>query len=134
MGRIYKRGDIWWIAYYVQGRERRETAKSERVADARRLLRERLKQIHGNRYIGPQEERLTVDAILNGLLVHLETKGAKTVEGLKSHLKPLREFFALDRAVNVTTGQVETYIAERLKLKKARATVNRETGALKQAF
>ena len=40
----------------------------------------------------------------------------------------------LTRAVNVTTADVERYIGERLKAKKARATVNRETGALKQAF
>jgi integrase len=62
------------------------------------------------------------------------TRGAKTVDRLKSHLKPLRESFALTRAVNVTTSDVERYAAERLKLKKARATVNRETGALKQAL
>lgn len=32
-------------------------------------------------------------------------KGARTVERLKSHLKPLREWFALSRAVNVTTAE-----------------------------
>jgi len=67
-------------------------------------------------------------------MVHLENKGAKTVVRLKSHLKPLRQFFALDRAVNVTTADIERYIAQRLAARKARATVNRETGALKQAF
>jgi integrase len=38
------------------------------------------------------------------------------------------------RAVNVTTADVKRYVAERLKAEKARATVNRETGALKQAL
>jgi integrase len=36
--------------------------------------------------------------------------------------------------VNVTTADVEKFVAERLKLGKARATVNREIGALKQAL
>jgi integrase len=36
--------------------------------------------------------------------------------------------------VNVTTGDIEKYVADRLKLEKARATINREIGALKQAF
>jgi integrase len=49
-------------------------------------------------------------------------------------LKPLRDFFALTRAINVTTTDIERFIKERLDAKKARATVNRETGALKQAF
>jgi hypothetical protein len=98
MGRIFKRGEVWWISYYVNGKERRESARSSRDTDARRLLRNRLKQIHGGTYVGPKEERITVDQLLDDLLVHLDNKGAKTVARLKSHLKPLRQFFALDRA------------------------------------
>ena len=52
----------------------------------------------------------------------------------ESHLKPVREFFALTRAAEVTTALVERFIEERLSAGKARATVNRETGALRQAF
>lgn len=134
MGRIFQRGAVCWIAYYFNGREIRESCRSRDEADARRLLKKRLKEIHGSRFVGPQEENVTVDGPLDALITHLETKGAKTVDRLKSHLKPLREYFALTRAVNVTTAAVEQYIAERLKADKARATVNRETGALKQAF
>jgi len=134
MGRTLRRGEIWWVAYYFNGKEIREGCRSRNEADARRLLKKRLKEIHGSRFVGPQEEKLTVDDLLDALITHLETKGAKTVDRLKSHLKPLREFFALTRAVNVTTAGVERYVAERLKADKARATVNRETGALKQAF
>jgi integrase len=134
MGRTLRRGQIWWIAYYFNGTEIRESAKSTAEADARRLLRKRLKEIHGSRFVGPQEEKLTVNDLLDSLITHLETKGAKTVVRLKSHLKPLREWFALTRAVNVTTADVERYVADRLKAGKARATVNRETGALKQAL
>ncbi len=134
MGRIFHRGAVCWIAYYFNGREIRESCRSRDEADARRLLKKRLKEIHGSRFVGPQEENVTVDDLLDALITHLETKGAKTVDRLKSHLKPLREYFALTRAVNVTTAAVEQYIAERLKADKARATVNRETGALKQAF
>jgi integrase len=134
MGRIFQRGDIHWVAYYFNGKEIRESSRSGNEADARRLLKMRLKEVHGNRYVGSQEEKLTVDDLLDALIIHLETKGAKTVVRLKSHLKPLRNFFALSRAVNVTTTIVEQYIAQRLKAEKARATVNRETGALKQAF
>ena len=129
-----RRGQIWWIAYYFNGKEIRESAKSTSESDARRLLKKRLKEIHGSRFVGPQQEKLTVDDLLDALITHLETKGAKTVDRLKSHLKPLREWFSLTRGVNVTTADVERYVAERLKAGKARATVNRETGALKQAL
>jgi integrase len=134
MGRTFQRGEIWWVAYYFNGKEIRESSQSRNLAEARRLLKKRVKEIHGNRFVGQQEEKVTVDDLLDALITHLETKGAKTVDRLKSHLKPLRGFFALTRAVNVTTADVERYIAERLKANKARATINRETGALKQAF
>src|SRR5258705_13054258 len=80
--------------------EIRESSKSQKEVDARRLLKKRMKEIHGSRFVGPQEEKLTVDDLLDSLITHLETKGAKTVDRLKSHLKPLREWFALTRAVS----------------------------------
>lgn len=103
-------------------------------AEAQRFLKQRLKQIHGGTFVGPREERVTVTELLDDLVVHLQTRGKKAVGSLVSHLKPVREFFALDRAVNVTTTGVERYQRTRLDAGKARATVNRETGALKQAF
>jgi hypothetical protein len=27
-GRIFQRGEIWWVAYYANGKERRESSKS----------------------------------------------------------------------------------------------------------
>src|SRR5439155_10377230 len=130
MGRTLRRGQIWWIAYYFNGKEIRESAKSTSESDARRLLKKRLKEIHGSRFVGPQEEKLTVDDLLDALVTHLETKGAKTVDRLKSHLKRLREWFSLTRGVNVTTADVERYVAVRLKAGKARTTVHRLAVAL----
>jgi integrase len=72
--------------------------------------------------------------LLDGLVLHLETKGAKAIDSLKSHLKPVREFFNLRRAVEVSTTMVERYQHDRLKADKKRATVNRELEPLKQAF
>ena len=65
MGRTLRRGEVWWIAYYFNGKEIRESAKSRNEADARRLLKKRLKEIHGSRFVGPQEEKLTVADLLD---------------------------------------------------------------------
>jgi hypothetical protein len=40
MGRIYQRGPIWWIAYYFNGEQKRESSNSERESDAKRLLKD----------------------------------------------------------------------------------------------
>ena len=41
-GRIYKRGDMFFIAYSDHGRELRESTRSRNVEDAKRLLEQRL--------------------------------------------------------------------------------------------
>jgi len=75
-GRIYQRGERWWIAYYVRGKEYRESAGSTK-ADAKRFLKVRQREIHGDRFITPQMERTTVNQVLDYLVVHLQNKGGE---------------------------------------------------------
>ena len=44
-GRVFQRGQIWWVAYYHDGREHRESSKSRERKDAVRLLRTRIGEI-----------------------------------------------------------------------------------------
>jgi integrase len=133
-GRMFQRGDIWWVSYYVNGKERRESTKSDQPAAARRLLKQRRKQVDGNCYVGPSGERLTVDELLDAYVMKLENKGAKSLKATRSHLKPVRAYFALTRAVQVNDAAIQNYIKTRLDAKKARATVNRELEALRSAY
>lgn len=132
-GRIFKRGKKWWIGYYVRGQEFRETA-GYKETDAKRLLKSRLGEIHGKRFVGPKEERIAVDELLDNLILHLENKGAKSILQVKSHLKPIREAFGFDRAIDISTSLLDRFISEKKKEGKAPATINREIGSLKQAF
>jgi integrase len=132
-GRVYKRGNRWWVEYWVRGKQFREPGGAN-DREARRKLKDRMKEIHGDRFVGPKMDRLTVVELLDNLELHQETKGAKAIPSLKSHLKPVRSFFALTRAVDLTATQVERYVKTRMEAKKAPATINREVGALKQAL
>ena len=132
-GRVFRRGGRWHISYCVNGKEHREPG-GETEREARRLLRERMKQIHAGSYIGPKRERLTVGEMLDGLETHLVNKGAKAMVSLKSHLKPVREAFGTERATTLTPERIEDFVSNRLAIGKAPATVNREVGGLKQAF
>ncbi len=129
-GSVYeKRPGCWWIKYYFRGQPIREpggldgrAAKTEKLAEKK--LRKRLKAIHGDRFVGVQEEKLTVEDVLDAYVLHLEQKQAKSVAQVRSHLKPVREFFSLSRAVDVTTTRIRTFVADRSKEVKAE-TVNR---------
>jgi len=41
MGMIYKRGNVWWCKYYVNGRPIRESTGTEKETGAKRFLKVR---------------------------------------------------------------------------------------------
>jgi len=132
-GRIYQRKERWWIAYYVRGKEYRESAGSTK-AEATRYLKKRLGEIHGGSFVGPKEERITINELLDNLILHLKTKGAKSVASFISHIKPVRETFGLDRVIDITPPRIEKFISRMKKEGFASATINRRVGAFKQSF
>src|SRR5215469_18728484 len=84
-GRLFQRerSSYWWIGYYAHGKEEREVARHVRTGEkieatekgrreAERFLKRRLGEIaaeqHGGRpFVGPQQERVTVNVLLDGL-------------------------------------------------------------------
>jgi len=132
-GRIYWRGKQCWVAYYVNHKEIREKGGSTE-REAKQFLKARQKEILGGTFVGPEGEKITVNDMLDRLIVHLENKGAKSVKNFKSDIKPIREVFGFDRAIDVTNSRIETYIKERLALGRQPATVNRGLQGLRQAL
>ena len=47
-GRTFKRGKTWWMSFYVDGREQRESTKTNDEEKARKTLRARLKEVHAH--------------------------------------------------------------------------------------
>ena len=48
-GRVYRRGGVWWIAYYTHGVERRESARTVNLRTAKARLRVRQLMIDHDR-------------------------------------------------------------------------------------
>lgn len=137
MGRIFKRGEVWWIAYSHRGREYRETTKatgSKGETLAGKLLKKRLGEIGRGRLIGPQEEKVTFEQLAEGLEQDYAINGKRSAATLPRRLRHLRQQFALLRAVDISTDRVRAYILGRQADGAANATINRETAALKRMF
>ena len=62
-GSVFRRGEIWWIQYYRNGRKYRESARTRSVTDARRLLRKRLGEIAEGKRPSIQFEKVTFDEL-----------------------------------------------------------------------
>jgi integrase len=134
MGYTFKRGLTWWVQYSFDGTRHRESSHSQKEADATKLLKRRIAEMEGGHVVGAAGERLTVPQLCDNLIAHLKLEGAKAVPSFESHLKPIRKAFALVRAARLTTKQIRHYVEERKAAEKAHATINRETGALRQAL
>jgi hypothetical protein len=63
--------------YDSAGKQHRESSKSDRVGDARRLLEQRIGEVRGGQFAGPKAERVTVGALLDDLVADFELNGKR---------------------------------------------------------
>jgi integrase len=148
-GRIYKdRGSrFWYMAYYLHGKQYRESTGVERregAKDAEKqerkavaMLNSKLDEVGAARkgkatFVEPQQKKITISGLLDALEVDYKLNG-KDSPSFKSHLKPLREYFENVPAVDVSAEDVDAFITKRLATAKP-ATVNRSTQLLGQAY
>jgi len=150
-GRVFqqKGSPYWYVAYYANGEEQRESAKHIRTGlklqateknrhEAERYLKGRLHDIaaeqrHGITFVGPQQQRLRISDLLDGLEQDYKLRDKWSVK-VSSVVKPLREHFGTWRAVEVTSEVIGRYIEGLRADEYSNASVNRRTQLLGQAF
>lgn len=134
LGRVFKRGSAWWIAYYHRGREHRESSESESEAQARKLLKKRLGEIGRGRLIGPVEEKVTFEEMAQDFIRDYETNGKRSLRSAKLSVSHLQAVFGLDRALDIATDRIRVYISHRQGEGARNGSVNRELAGLKRMF
>jgi hypothetical protein len=133
-GRIFRRGRIWWVAYYCRDREYRESTRSIERADARKLLHRRQQELYRGTFVGPEQDQVMLDDLLNAVRLDYLNNGRSSLSTLDGRLKTLRRYFGRDRALAVSETRLEQYKAARLREDAAAATINRELSTLRRAF
>jgi integrase len=143
-GRTFQRGDKWWISYYAPDSETGHSVEYRESAgdtekEANKLLTQRLREVAAHKlglrmFQGPRQERVMVEELLKDLETDYQMRGRNSLPQLKSHLKHVRDYFGLDRALAVTTDRITQYIVARQRDKAAPATINREVEALQSGF
>lgn len=136
LGRIFKRGKKGnlWIAYYVHGREFRESAHTTSENMARRLLQRRLLEVATGQYSGRVQERLYFDELWAGLERDYKNNGMRSIRMLAIRLAHLKPFFGMMRAVDITASKIEDYKHLRKGEQASNASINRELALLRRAF
>ena len=135
MGSLYRRGRIWWIKYYRNGRMMRESCHSNRETDAKKILAMRDGDIARGIPVTPRLMRVTVGELLEDVKNDYKVNGKKSYPDLEYRCRLyLEPFFGNKRAAAVTTADVRRFILERQTQRASNTAINRELAALKRAF
>lgn len=138
--RTWQRGRLWWVQYYANGVQHRESSHSEEREVAERLLRKRQAEIEADTFLGPAARRLRYEQMRDGLVADYEVNKRKWLrrkeDGSRymTELSHLDGFFAGRRAANITTDAIRRFIAKRQEKGAANGTINRSLALLRRMF
>ena len=134
-GNVYKRGNIWWISFYYQGKKLRQSAKTKKKREAETLLAYYLGQVARGEFTGfGQKKSLTLTDLLTLALDDAEIRGLRDVYHMRVRAEHLTAFFKEAPVEAVTEQSIATYIASRRKLGRSLSTINRELAVLRSAL
>ena len=132
MGSIYQRGKVYWVKYYRNGKPYRESTKSKKEADAKRLLRKREGEISEGKLPGIYFDRVRFDELAEDFLRDYRINGKKSLVRAERSAGHLNRYFEGYRVPDITSPKIGAYIESRLEEGAANATINRELSALKR--
>jgi integrase len=135
MGSLYRRGHIWWIKYYWNGKAFRESSKSVKLSDARRMLQKREGEVSIGSYSGRNTDRVRFDELAQDLLNDYRANNRKSLVWAKRRIeRHLASFFGRARAIEITTERIRAYTIRRRDQGASNGSINRELAALKRMF
>ena len=138
-GRVFQRGQIWWVAYYQGGREYRESSKSRERKEAVRLLRQRVGEIAAGTiqrrpvYRRAGTRTVTMHDLFDLLEHHYELNNHINATN-SSCLQRLRRRFAGYTVQGCTSLAISHYMADMQRQGRKAPTINREIAVLRSAF
>jgi integrase len=125
---------VWWIQFYFDGQDRRESSRSTNKKVANRLLRQRLAKKDSGELQEAHFKQIRF-ADLKGMIEQdYQLSKRKSVGRLATALKALEATFGGTLARTITLDRLTVYANERLESGHASATVRYELAVLRRAF
>jgi len=139
-GRLWQIGRIWWIQYYVHGRQVRESSHSDKKQVAERFLRLRLGEAAAGIAVPPRVARATYEELRDTLITDYEANRRRWLrkgKDGKSYIcgvSRLDEFFDGYRAIDITTDAIRKFVRQRQEMGATNGTINRSLALLRRMF
>jgi integrase len=141
-GRIFKRGETYWIGLYVDGKQVRESAKTKDLGKAEKYLALRRKQANAHAvkssipFITARQHSRTIQQLMEALSTHLKAEERLSTP-VKCTISKITAKFGSMRATSLTAADINKWIKERRGdgiHGEKKATINRTTQLLLQGF
>jgi hypothetical protein len=87
MGMTYKRGAVWWVKYYRNGRPIRESSNSSKESDAINLLKLRGGDIAHGLPANPKLNRIRFDEAPDDLKTEYAVNGRRSADELERRIR-----------------------------------------------
>ena len=107
MGSIYKRGNIYWIKYYRNGKPYRESTKSAKEVDAKRLLKRREGEISEGKLPGIYFDRVRFAELAEDFLADYRINRQKSLDRAELSVKHLSDIFDGMRVTSIDTPKIK---------------------------
>ena len=117
-GRVFKRGEIWWLAYNKRGQECRESSQSSDEEFARRLLAGRIAQRNGQSLLGAHAARVTF-----GTLAQRYCTTHPPDRQMKTHLSLLKKSFGTQAMQDISPATLQQFVTSRRRLGRPAAQI-----------
>jgi len=129
----------WYSSYYQRGIERRRSTKETDFKAARKVHRGFLDALAAERDGGkalpaPMAARTTVAELLDDLEADFRLRGVKWWAQAKYHAQVVRDALGPCKAAKLTPADVDRYIEARQHEDYSAASINRQTGLLRQTL
>src|SRR5437870_1377556 len=132
-GSVYKRGKVWWVTYYANGKQIWESAKTKNKTEARNTLQSKIGQrAEGRLVVGA--DKVTFEDLIEGVKNEYKVNGRKSLGKVQYRAKHLAKSFAGWRAQDITVAELRAFIARRQEERASNAEINRELSVLRCGF
>ena len=116
MGMTYKRGTVWWVKYYRNGRPIRESSHSGKESDAINLLKLREGDIAHGLPVNPKLNRIRFAEAADDLKTEYAVNGRRSADELERRVRlHLLPYFGGRRLSAISTADVNAFILKRQK-------------------
>ena len=115
MGELRKRGNVWWVRYYRNGRRHEESSRSTKKGDAERLLRIREGAIAQGVPVSAKLGQLRFDEAAATVVTDYKINGRRSLRDVEHRIRlHLEPYFGGHRMASITTADIRAYSAQRL--------------------